>query len=87
MQTEEYEGGSIRNAATRVMINHPRGCVSNLEKDFDVESCEGLMVSNHVSLLNSTSITMSTLELVKEFGKPNSLTESNLEKGFDVEFY
>ena len=69
MQTEEYEGGSIRNAATRVMINHPRGCVSNLEKDFDVESCEGL--SNHVSLLNSTSITMSTLELVKEFGKPN----------------
>ena len=86
MQTEEYEGGSIRNAATRAMINHPRGCVSNLEKDFDVESCEGLMVGNHVSLLNSTSITISKLELVQEFGKTNSSTGSNLEKGFGVEF-
>ena len=39
------------------------------------------------STLNSTSITISTLELVKEFGKPNSSTESNIEKDSDVEFY
>ena len=42
---------------------------------------------SHVSTLNSTPITTSTLELVKKFGKPNSLIESNLEKDFDVRIF
>ena len=42
---------------------------------------------SHVSTLNSTSITISTLELVKEFGKPNFLPESSIEKDLDLGFY
>ena len=41
----------------------------------------------HVSIVNSTSIMISRLELVKEFGMPNSVIESNFEKDVDVEFY
>ena len=41
----------------------------------------------HVSIVNSTSITISRLELVKEFGMPNSVIESNFEKDVDVEIY
>ena len=37
----------------------------------------------HVSIFNSTSITISPLE----FAKPNSVIESSIEKGADVEFY